>query len=331
MWLSTLENTRTTAKRFASTWEWICNSRGCSDLADEWRLALERLRVLGHIERDFTNQTVHVAPAALVGLPSSDGIYLLTGARPTGALGRLFSLNGDDDAVARAAQLFLPVSLTQTDPRTHRPIGPTTLYLEPQPGAMKQIAEGLEALGIHSCDVKPADGLLEALPTVEQIVRNGTSLTVSPSSRISVWRRNQGLRASYSWREAVDDAAPGLYQYRTSYGTKIHAWRPKLMSDLVLLPDVATGKWIDEASENRRTHLRHNPGKRLLFAPVALDLPHLVKRSLVLRTGLQPTRRALGGQAAEYFVYENVGPTAASRVAELLGQELQHSTDGELA
>ncbi|MGO1338180.1 MAG: hypothetical protein ACTML1_01130, partial [Cellulosimicrobium funkei] len=65
--------------------------------------------------------------------------------------------------------------------------------------------------------------------------------------------------------------------------------------------------------------------------PVALDLPHLIKRSLVLRTGLQPTKRPLGSQADEYYVYENVGPTAASRVAELLDQDLQDSTDGECA
>jgi len=331
MWLSTLENSKCSAKRFASTWEWICHYTGGDDLAHEWRLALERLRVLGHIERDFTNQAVHVAPAALVGLPSADGIYLLTGARPTGALRRLFSSADDDEAVARAAQLFLPFRRTQTDPRTHRPLGPTTLYLAPQPGAMGRIAEGLEALGIEACDVKPADGLLEALPAPEQIVQYGTTLTISPSSRFSVWRRDHGLRTSYTWRDASDDAAPGLYQYRTTYGTKIHAWRPKLMSDLVLLPDVATGKWMDEVRENRRTHLKHNQGKRLLFAPVALGLPHLVKRSLVLRTGFQPTKRALGGQGDVYYVYENVGPTAASRVAQLLGQDLQNSTDGECA
>ncbi len=178
---------------------------------------------------------------------------------------------------------------------------------------------------------KASDGLLDALPTPERIVQNGTSLTVSPSSRFSVWRRDHGLRTSYSWRDASNDAAPGLYQYRTTFGTRVHAWRPTLMSDLVLLPDVTTGKWMDEARENRRTHLKHNQGKRLLFTPVALDLPHLIKRSLVLRTGLQPTKRPLGSQADEYYVYENVGPTAASRVAELLDQDLQDSTDGECA
>jgi hypothetical protein len=330
-WLSEVEGLRVKAARFAETWAWACDHAGYNELTGAWRPALENLRALGHIERDFVGQWVLAAKPALVAMPRADGLHLLTGARPTRVLQRLDDEDDKNDAVANAVMNYEFHQRTQVDSSSGYPLGPTVVYVAAQPGSLDVIRQGLVDLGISMPSAKPADTIVSVLPTLRAIRESGLRMEFSPARRMSVWRR--GALGGYDWQDVTSDLAPGLYRYRTSYNVTRFAWRGAVGEKLLHLSDLSTGKWLEESRAGRRDHVKFAEGKSLLFVPTELGLPHLMLRALVLRTGLLPGRRHLlcSKRSKEHYVFENVGRVAAETVTNHLEQVLTDVYEGESA
>lgn len=331
-WLSERERAHVPNRLFADTWDWACRHHGHKSLAEEWRLALERLRMLGHLERDFSRATVHLAPPALVPIPSGAGLRLYTGARPSEVLVRLNDPDDPSTLVADAVSACVVSRTTQTIPGTQIPLGPTAIHLAATPGLRKQIAAGMQELGIHFPDVSPSDSILQAQCSVREIATQGLALEYPPSRNASHWQ--PGRDHERPWQLVGHDRTAGLYRYRTSSNKTIYAWRREEGAPLILMPDRHTGVWLDTTRGGRSDLLRHNIGKRLLFVPSSQALPHMISRALVLRTGFMPGRCTLPkpgrrGEQEVFRVYENVDNQTAELVASLLGQSLQTTSEEE--
>ncbi len=328
-WLSELEKPCVSATRFAETWAWICNHHGCPGLADEWRLVLERLRQLGHIERDFRRSSVHLAAPALVPLPSAAGLRFFTGARPCEVLHRLDDPDDSNEAVAVAAASYVIHRKTQIAPVPGgTPLGPTAVYVAATPGQMRVIARGVRELGVKLPDIEPSRTLLSALSSIADLHQHGNRLEFPPSRHVVQWRTGRDLGAGRGWEAGRGDRAAGLYRYRTTSNATVYAWRPAVGEKLIHLPDRQTGLWLEEHRMGSLDRVRFDTGKRLLFVAASTALPHLLRRALVLRTGLMPEQRTLPVQEGkprreEYLVFENVDRATAERVTSLLGQRLQ--------
>jgi hypothetical protein len=322
-WISEQEKLRVSFSQFADTWAWLCQRHGLPEVAGDWRLALHRLTALGFIERDYSRQRVHVAPAAAVPLPSAGGLQLLTGARPLRLLERMDDADDPDELVAEAVQTWVLHRRSPLDDQG-RPAAPTIIYLETDPGNAGTTEGGLHRLGV-SRSTCTGDLLLDQLPSVQHILRSAQELTISPGGRTS---HREDTPEGMRWVPRGSDLASGLHRYRLVRGT-FFAWREPSTRRLFRV-DRYTGSWLDEHRNGRTKHLRHDLVQRTLLVPAGLPLPPLLLRALVLRTGFMPARREqLEGHGTRHHAhvcFENVDLRTADLVASRLGQDLQSVT-----
>ncbi|MER6591040.1 hypothetical protein ABT214_04110 [Micromonospora purpureochromogenes] len=319
IWLAEQENGRVTATRFAETWAWLCRRYTRTEIAGEWRRALATLSMLGHVERDFVRKQVTAAPAALVALPSACGVSALVGARPTRLLERMDDPDDPEPIVAAAAGCWTVHYRTPTD-LDKKPIGPCTVYVEWDSAERDAVRAGLTQLGVTMYGVAGTQ-LLRMHPSLQQAVRAGQPLTMSPGREPWLWRRT--VTGNGEWVRRQADGAPGFYRYRLAQGN-VFAWRAALGASLVKV-EPAIGQWLALAAQGQTSLLIHRPVARTLLVSVTAPLPSLLARALVLRTALPPYRAYLEGRDVNpgYLVYENVDAVTAEGVAQLLQQVLQ--------
>ncbi|MFF0229759.1 hypothetical protein [Micromonospora sp. NPDC005254] len=319
-WLSEREYGRASIRDFGEAWEWACDRNGYPEMALWWRRALRTLEELGHIERDYGTRQVGVAPAVLVALPASSGLYVLTGARPVRLVERLATPDDPDPLVADAAEAWAVHVRSPLDGEG-RPAGPQVIYLECDPAQRVTIRAGLLRLGVKLTGVT-ADALLELLPEIRRLDLVGEPLTMSPSRQM--WTRRRTPQNVFDWVEVSVDAAPGFYCYQLSY-RKMYAWRPTVGAELVRVA-YEVGEWLARAEVGKtRLLLAEEGARRLLAAPADLPLPRMLSRALVLRTGLPPriAQPRIGDKP--YRIYGNVDARTAERVAHLLAQTPDHT------
>lgn len=314
-WLSERESGSVTLKALAETWSWLCHRYGLPDLAFAWRRALKVLEDLGHIERHYDTARVGVAPAALVALPASAGLYLLAGARPRRLLERLDDPDDSNPAVAEAALNWQVHRRTPVDAHG-RPSGPEAVYLEWDPATRDTVRRGLQALGVTMHGLV-ADALLAMQPAVSDLDAAGTRLTMSPGSEI---HRRVGTPTGYEWTLVRDDARAGFYSYKQRAG-RVFAFRAADGSPLVKV-EFSVGDWLLRAADGKTTLLcADESGRRRLAVPESVPLPRLLARALVLRSGLPPRVSPIGPGSTNYLIYENIDSTTIRNVAQLLGQQ----------
>ncbi len=314
-WLSEREHGRASVQAFAATWEWACLHHGLSSRATGWRRALRTLEELGHIERDYAAMQVGVAPAMLVGLPASCGLYVLTGSRPLRLLERLNDPDDRDPVVAEAASSWVVHVRTPLD-RSGYPAGPQAVYVEWDPAHRESVRIGLQRLGVTLTGVV-ADALLAMQPGIRQLDLIGARLAMSPGREM--WLRSRASSGSFEWVPASSDAVPGLDRYRLRR-RRVFAWRATLGSDLVQV-EFAVGEWLGRAAIGKTSIILADGGaRRLLAVPASVPLPKLLARSLVLRSGLPPRAASSRIDGTPYLIYENVDAHAMRHVAHALAQ-----------
>jgi hypothetical protein len=320
-WLSEREDGRAANEAFARAWEWSCLRRDMPQLAGEWRLAVEMLRSLGHVERDFTRQQVAVAPATVVALPNSAGLSVLAGARPLRLLERLNDVDDDDAVVGDAVSCW---SLhTRTALRVGgEPAGPASVYLEWDPDQKPAVTCGLAKLGVGLTGTT-SQVLLSMLGPLDRELKHTPPLLMSPGHQMWRWTRRD---ARWHWSLRADDGPAGFYRYRIASGNRF-GWRPEAGGPLLPI-EPALGRWLSLRAEGQTALLHHHVVGNLLIVPADLRLPRLLDRALTLRSGLPPDlmigyrldeRRAPGN----YLAYENVDRPAADAAAAVIGQHLQ--------
>ncbi|KUL31267.1 hypothetical protein [Actinoplanes awajinensis] len=314
-WLSERENGMASISELADTWSWLCRRYGLTDLAFRWRGALKVLEDLGHIERHYDSARVGVAPSTFVALPASAGLYALAGARPQQLLERLNNPDDPDAVVAEAALYWQVHHRTPVDVQG-RPSGPQAIYLESDPAQRDVVQRGLQGLGVKMRGLV-ADALLALQPAITDLDAVGTRQTMSPGTEI---HRRTNLNGVYDWKPVRDDARPGLYSYRLRSG-RAFAWRQSPGDSLVEV-EFGVGEWLLRAAEGETSLLHADQGtRRRLAVPEAVQLPRMISRALVLRSGLPPRVSRIGPGPALYLVYENVDSSTTRNVAQLLAQE----------
>ena len=325
-WLSELERPRVSIDRFVATWRWACERSGLHEMGGSWRGALVRLRLLGHVERDFERRWVRVAQPTLALLPSSAGLRVLAGARPSMVRAWLDGSAEAPGALGDALMHLVTSATTQVEAATGRPAGPTTLYMASSAGQGPVVARGMRDLGILVPDRPSSTALLAVSTGLPSLQKDGQVFEIPPARQSQVWRPGVELGRPGTWVDSSTDAGRGFYRYVTSSRKTLHAWRPGLGEPLVALAERSWGFWFEERAAGRTNRVQLNEGKRLLFVRASIPLPHLVERALVLRTGLLPTTRRV--RDVDHNVYENVDRDLAEQVASRLGQQL-HDTEHE--
>lgn len=325
-WLSELERPRVSIDRFVATWRWACERSGLHEMGRAWRGALVRLRLLGHVERDFERRWVCVAQPTLALLPSSAGLRVLAGARPSTVRAWLDESADAPGALGDALMHLVTSTTTQVEVATGRPAGPTTLYMAASAGHGPVVARGMRDLGILVPDRPSSMALLAVSTGLPALQKDGQVFEIPPARQSQVWRPGVELGRPGTWVVSSTDAGRGFYRYVTSSRETVHAWRPGLGEPLVALAERSWGFWFEERAAGRTDRVQLNEGKRLLFVRASIPLPHLVERALVLRTGLLPTTCRV--RDVDHNVYENVDRDLAEQVASRLGQQL-HDTEHE--
>lgn len=320
-WLSELEHPRVGIERFVATWRWACARSGHSGLGDSWRVALIRLQLLGHVERDFERRAVRAAQPTLALLPSSAGLRVLAGARPSVVSGWIDRPDEAPGTIGDALMNLMTIVKTQVEAGTQRPLGPTVLYVVTSAGKEESAAEGMRELGLLIPDWPSSTAILHTSTGIADIQRNGRVLEIPPARQSQIWRAGLELGGRGAWVNSPSDAGRGFYSYVTSSRKTMHAWRLGIGAPLIELPERNWGFWFEEHLAGRLDRIRFNEGKRLLFVRTRVPLPHLIERALVLRTGLLPGNSRI--RDADYSVFENVDRDFAAQVASLLGQQLQ--------
>lgn len=315
-WLSERERSDASLEAFANTWAWACNRRRRPALTSQWRLALHRLASLGHIEVDWRSRRVGTAPAALVALPSAQGLMLLTGARPRRLLRRMTHDTDANVDVADAA-LCLEVHFRSQIGSDGAPQGPASAYVEVDPAQMPLILRSMSALGVTVSGLS-SDGLLMWHSSIHDAARTGMAFALSPSRAPELRVRDKSGEASF--RTRADDVSPGLYRYRLARGDQF-GWRQERGGPMVRV-DLVTGLWLDEVRSGMPDHFRFSIIDRKLAYRGRLPLPPLIERALVLRSGLWPTSdsQLVRGWPNRATVFVNVDAATAERVTQLLGQ-----------
>ncbi|WP_121192526.1 hypothetical protein [Motilibacter peucedani] len=325
MWLSERESARCSAAQFRDAWAWACLRHGMSDLAEQWRFALNDLAGLGHVERDYGRRQVSVAPAALLDLSNAAGLGLLTGARPVRLLERLADDEDLDEGVAAAAA---GLDLHLRTPLKHGlPAGPTAVYVDWDRRNASQMTAALAALGVTHVGAV-SDALLAAMPTKGSVLRASPVLETSPS-RVSKLRERTG-HLTYRYVERANDTARGLYRYQLAHGD-VFGWRAADQGPLVRV-DRHLGVWLDTAARETTPVVAHHEVRQALLVPAHLPLPALAHRALILRTGLPPwTSHGLRldghGPGHDYRVYDNVNGPTAEAIFAVLGLASHSSND----
>ncbi|GAA3232714.1 hypothetical protein ACFO1B_21135 [Dactylosporangium siamense] len=318
-WLSERERGRASQSLYAETWAWACARYGHADMGGAWRKSLGTLMSLGFIERDYARQEVAIAPAALSAIPSSVGVFVLTGARPRRLLERMDDPNDPDASVAAAVDTWVLHLRTAVDATGHA-AGPTTVYVECETADNGVVQAGLSALGV-TLQGDVGTHLLEGLPSLRQLLVTGTQLTLSPGREPRLRAMNAG--GVWVWAPRNDDRARGLYCYPIR-GRRSFAWRTEPDGALVAV-DADAGEWLARLNRGQSTLLAYDPLGKKLVVRGGLQPPALLHRALCLRTGLPAYMMTSGGLGAYRWVYENVDNVAAERTADLLGQTLQYT------
>ncbi|MFI5845608.1 hypothetical protein ACIA8K_38480 [Catenuloplanes sp. NPDC051500] len=314
-WLSEREHGSAPVGAFAETWAWLCRRYQLPNLAYYWRRTLKTLEDLGHIERHYDTATIGVAPAVLVALPASSGLYLFAGARPQRLLERLDNPDDDDPVVSEAASNWQLHRRTPVDAQG-RPSGPQALYLEWDPAFRDIVRGGLRALGVTMHGLV-ADALLTMQPAISDLDSVGTRLTMSPGTEI---HQRSPTVLGHEWRRASDDTRPGFYSYKLRIG-RMFAFRAETGTPLVKV-EFSVGEWLLRAIEGRTDLLYADESmRRRLAVPENAPLPRTLARALVMRTGLPPRTSSIGPSPTNYQIYENVDSTTTGIVAQLLNQK----------
>lgn len=316
-WLSERETGSASLVAFRDTWAWACGACGMPRLAWSWRSALHRLGLLGHLEHDFARQRAAVAAAALVQLPTANGLHVLCGSRPGALLERLDDPDDPDPMVGEAAS-----SLTlhrRTPMRDGAPAGPTVVFVEWDQACRDEVAAGLTALGA-SLGGAP---VLSVVSSLDDELGRAIELTFAPGRVVD--GQTWPARGGPEWRPRHADSAPGLYRYPLSWGD-VFGWRAAADGPLKRV-DRYVGAWADERLHGRKSRVARQILTNRLLVDVETPLPPLLARGLVLRSGLPPWRArdvVTDDRKAptEYLVYENVSETAALAAAAAVGQSL---------
>ncbi len=322
-WLSEQEDLVVGWGRFADAWAWSCQRRAMAGKAAAWRQALNRLVDLGHVEREYDRQMVGLAPAALVSLPDSAGLSVLTGARPDQVVERLEDPDDQDAAVGAMAGECFVHRRTPVD-AAGSPDGPTAVYVEWDPAEEVLVRRGLGRLGVELVGCT-GSALARMLPPLAELLTTSQQFTMPPGRDVWLYQNEKDLRGGWSWRSRATDAAIGFYRYRLARGD-VYAWRGSLGGDLTEV-EPALGKWLAWSAVAKGPLLRHHGRERVLLAPADLTLPEMARRALALRTGLPPFRLSGfrpgdGGAGRDHLAWDNVDRPTANRVASLLGQPL---------
>ncbi|PRY29288.1 hypothetical protein CLV70_1065 [Pseudosporangium ferrugineum] len=320
-WLSEREHGRASVQAFISTWEWACTRYGFASLAHQWRRALRVLEELGHIERDYETGQIGAAPAELVALPASSGLYVLTGSRPIRLVERINDPDDDDPVVGDAVSAWEVHVRTLLDAHGV-PAGPAAIYIEWDPTRRESVEKGLQRLGVGLTG-SVAEALLAMQPGIHQLDLAGMPLTMSPGREM--WMRRRNPSGAFDWIAASSDTAAGLYCYQLRH-RRVYAWRSEPAAPLVQV-EFAVGEWLLQTATGKTSCLLADAGAaRLLAVPANLPLPRLLARSLVLRSGLPPHTATARTDGTPYLVYDNVDARTIHHVAQLLAQDPVHTS-----
>lgn len=291
---------------------------GVASTQERWTWSLRSLQALGHVEVDWVGRRWHVAPPVLTTLTDGGGFALLCGARPAALLRRLDGLADDPDpslaGLAGSVMFDLPVRQKE---------GPALRLLQAR--GSDDARQLCQLLNIAFVD-RAADRLLLVLPRLNELLLPGrrrdlpggvapARMTEMPDRLFVELDHDPGEAGAYELR--LYDAP--RYFYRAGTDRVFEAERGAVV-------------WAELRRTGRQV-LRYDAQHRTLLVPPRLRLPSLYERAATLRSGLLPQlervpQPAEAGDARPrpmlLLRYANIDLPFAERLAQLLGQDLQH-------
>lgn len=297
-----------TYEAFRIAYEWLANYLAITKSLD-WRIAMNNLEILGHIELDRKRRFWGVAPAVLATNVAGGGYAFLAGQRPVWLLQRIASLTDEpDERVRRLSSSFY----------VKRPIrqagGPSAIMISV---ANQSVADELcDILGVRS-EPRAADRMLFALPGLAKLFeqkRNASSPGTDPEAMSPDDPRQ--------WIAVTGEPEHGAYRYKRYRGFRHVYW--------------VGGYWFETdrrslvCAENARTgrgEFLLDIDRRQLYVPATTQLPYLHARAATLRSGLLPrlTRDPRQGDKAKsstHVVHDNIDVAFAKTLSDLLKQKL---------
>jgi len=230
-------------------------------------LALYRLSVLGHVERDAEHRW-RIAPPVLAGSSGQNGSSsVLCGARTPALLRRLRSACSNAGATCR---------------ETEQAVGPAVITVHTEgPDRMREVADQ-SAIPLQD---DAAFTMLACLPEIREW--SGRPCEMVAGRVVSVHRFSRSkLRWEASSIDAANAARRGLFRVKRDRDTVTILKRSP--SDLVEMEPAAGRFWIAA----RRRLIRWDSGSLRFSFPRALFPPLLIARALTICTGAFPERDA---------------------------------------
>lgn len=258
--------------------------------------AARTLSALGHIDlilapRDLRLSGWQIAPTALV--ETSDGSWVLAGARSDATVDRLDSLSGG--------------SLSYEEESS----GPTVLRLPPMSVAA--------ASGLANALPSPLGGTARVTPSFSARVAAGLPDLVSLLPGLEVARmpskgHEQFDLQSGRWEQAPDRGQAGAY--RIELHGRLYGFADAHQADRgeMRVVDVHTAKHLAAASVGTSL-LGYDRSTRMLMTPMGAELPGLLHRVAALSSGKAPQLHRQVGLT----LYRDVDETVAAHLQRCLG------------
>ena len=172
---------------------------------------------------------------------------------------------------------------------------------------------------MHDADHPGAD-LLSRIPRMRERLDQAEVLPVIAGTGLSVWQANgRSVGPRGSWRSSAGGQS-GLRRF-----IKLTAGRHRRFAALTErgLCDVGWvyGRWWYETHVAGRSDLvRFDAHSKRLLLAADLHLDALLRRALVVHSGLLPRRVRPDAAGLEYLAFENIPFEHAERVRQILGQ-----------
>lgn len=277
-------------EHFVETCQWLDGSWG--DPKSAYR-ALRSLNRLGHIEVDWHHRRWSICPPAIVAPVNAGGLAFHVGQRLEGTVERLEELITSHDLDAVVLTAAQQVS------------GPVALLIR---AGTRQDLQTLGALAGLPVRIDAAGDLGRLLPTVDRMVQRGRINGGFERRRISIGPDGP------IFTPQLDDAWNGSYEH-DAFGPMIYSISESNLDDARYLVDRSTAIWYALRRE-RSYPVDYDATSQTLTVSTKFGLPLLHERALILSTGLLPRVERQNG--SHYYVYENVIPSLAGRVREVL-------------
>jgi hypothetical protein len=311
VWCS--EREHGTIRMFRDTHDWLADARGVDSTQLRSPFALANFEELGHIEIDYQADRWVACPPALVALPRSGGLAVLTGARPRRLMRRLQDPEEDPSPEVRALAKHIWVDTVAGDQR-HQ--WPTTLIMANGDDAVLADIAAAYKIGFEH---RTSDRLVTILPTIDDYLAAGAVQATPPGfepRKMSFWNR------IIAFKPVSDDSEDGAYEY-LRYGPPRYLYRDKHGLYQV---DRRVAIYAELRRINKQV-LFWNRRTRELHVPGTTRLPLLYARTAVLCTGRLPWFSRSVPELPEPYntiginTYANIAEDVFTAIATRLGQE----------